>query len=37
MNKMKPIVYTGIEKQPSYWRINEKIADAFRIEREFNK
>lgn len=35
--KMKPIVYAGIEKQPSYWKLGEKVADAFKIGKEFNE
>ncbi len=37
LKKMNPIVYTGIEKQPSYWSIGDKIADAFKIGKEFKK
>ena len=37
LKKMKPIVYTGIEKQPSYWSIGDKIGDAFKIGKEYNK
>ena len=37
MIKMNPIVYTGIELQPSYWTIGEKIADAFEIGKELKK
>jgi len=37
LKKMRLIVYTGIEKDPSYWSIGEKIADAFKKGREFAK
>ncbi|MHA1442660.1 MAG: flavin reductase family protein [Candidatus Heimdallarchaeota archaeon] len=37
LEKMKPIVYAGIEKQPSYWSIGEKVADAFKIGKELKK
>jgi flavin reductase (DIM6/NTAB) family NADH-FMN oxidoreductase RutF len=37
IKKMNPIVYTGAEKQNRYWSVGEKVADAFKIGKEFKK
>ncbi|NHJ83935.1 MAG: flavin reductase family protein [Asgard group archaeon] len=37
MKKMNPIIYTGIEKEPTYWTIGDKIADAFKKGKEYNE
>ena len=34
LEKMNPIIYTGIQGQPSYWNIGDKQADAFKIGKE---
>ncbi|MFW9770065.1 MAG: flavin reductase family protein [Candidatus Thorarchaeota archaeon] len=35
LKKMNPVVYTGAEKQPTYWTLGEKIGDAFKLGKEF--
>jgi flavin reductase (DIM6/NTAB) family NADH-FMN oxidoreductase RutF len=37
IKKMNPIVYTGAENQNQYWSVGEKVADAFKIGKEFKK
>ena len=37
MKKMNPVIYTGAEKQPTYWTLGEKIGDAFQLGKEFKK
>ncbi|MHA2246838.1 MAG: flavin reductase family protein [Candidatus Hodarchaeales archaeon] len=37
IKKMNPIVYTGAENQNRYWSVGEKVADAFKIGKEFKK
>jgi flavin reductase (DIM6/NTAB) family NADH-FMN oxidoreductase RutF len=37
MKKMNPVIYTGAEKQPTYWTLGEKIGDAFQLGKEFRK
>ncbi|MBY9001601.1 MAG: FAD-binding protein [Candidatus Heimdallarchaeota archaeon] len=34
MKKINPLIYTGTEKQPTYWSIGEKIGDAFKIGKD---
>ncbi len=35
MKKINPLIYTGAEKQPTYWSIGEKTADSFKIGEHF--
>ena len=35
MKMMNPVIYTGAEKQPTYWTLGEKLGDAFQIGKEF--
>lgn len=35
IKKMKPIIYTGVEKKPTYWSIGEKLGDAFKLGKEY--
>ncbi|MFW9927340.1 MAG: flavin reductase family protein [Candidatus Thorarchaeota archaeon] len=35
MKKMNLVIYTGAEKQPTYWTLGEKIGDAFKIGKGF--
>jgi flavin reductase (DIM6/NTAB) family NADH-FMN oxidoreductase RutF len=35
MKRMNPVIYTGAEKQPTYWTLGEKLGDAFQIGKEF--
>jgi len=37
VKKMNPIIYFGIEEQPSYWSVGEKLADAFKLGKEYKK
>ena len=37
MKKINPLIYTGAEKQPTYWSIGEKIGDAFKIGKGLKK
>lgn len=37
IKKMNPIVYTGAENQNQYWSIGGKIANAFKIGKEFKQ
>jgi flavin reductase (DIM6/NTAB) family NADH-FMN oxidoreductase RutF len=37
IKKMNPVIYTGAEKQPTYWTIGEKLGDAFQLGKEFKK
>ncbi|NPD90590.1 MAG: flavin reductase family protein [Asgard group archaeon] len=37
MKKINPLIYTGAEKQPTYWSIGEKIGDAFKIGKGFKQ
>ncbi|MHA2221579.1 MAG: flavin reductase family protein, partial [Candidatus Thorarchaeota archaeon] len=37
MKKMNPVIYTGAEKQPTYWTLGEKIGDAFKLGKDFKK
>jgi len=37
MKKMNPVIYTGAEKQPTYWTLGEKLGDAFQLGKEFKK
>jgi flavin reductase (DIM6/NTAB) family NADH-FMN oxidoreductase RutF len=31
IKKMKPVIYTGIEKNQTYWSVGEKLGDAFKL------
>lgn len=35
IKKMKPIIYTGVEKKPTYWGIGEKLGDVFKLGKEY--
>jgi flavin reductase (DIM6/NTAB) family NADH-FMN oxidoreductase RutF len=35
MKKMKPIIYTGAKRNPTYWILGEKLGDAFKLGKEF--
>jgi flavin reductase (DIM6/NTAB) family NADH-FMN oxidoreductase RutF len=37
MKKMNPVIYTGAEKQPTYWTLGEKLGDAFQLGKEYKK
>lgn len=37
VKKMNPIIYFGIEGNPSYWSVGEKLANAFKLGREYKK
>ncbi|MHA2209626.1 MAG: flavin reductase family protein, partial [Candidatus Thorarchaeota archaeon] len=37
MKKMNPVIYTGAEKQPTYWALGEKLGDAFQIGKDYKK
>ncbi len=37
MKKIKPIVYTGVERNPTYWVLGEKLGDAFKLGKEFKE
>ena len=37
MKKMNPVIYTGVEKQPTYWTLGKKIGDAFQLGKEFKR
>ena len=37
IEKMKQIVYTGAEGQPSYWVVGDKIGDAFSIGKKLKE
>ena len=37
MKKMNQVIYTGAEKQPTYWILGEKIGDAFQLGKEFKR
>ncbi len=37
MKKMNPAIYTGAEKQPTYWTLGEKLGDAFQLGKEYKK
>ncbi len=37
MKKMNPAIYTGAEKQPTYWTLGEKLGDAFQLGKDFKK
>ncbi len=37
MKKMNPVIYTGAQKQPTYWTLGEKLGDAFQLGKEFKK
>ncbi len=32
---MNPIVYTGVERNPTYWAIGEKLGDAFKLGKQY--
>ena len=35
IRKMKPVIYTGVEKNPTYWLLGEKLGDAFELGKDF--
>ncbi len=35
IKKMKPIIYTGVEKNQTYWSVGEKVGDAFKLGKEY--
>ena len=37
IQKMKLIIYFGVEKEPTYWTIGEKLGDAFKLGIEFKQ
>ncbi|MFX0180624.1 MAG: flavin reductase family protein [Candidatus Hodarchaeota archaeon] len=37
IKKMNPIIYTGAEKQPTYWRVGKKLGNAFKLGKEYRK
>jgi flavin reductase (DIM6/NTAB) family NADH-FMN oxidoreductase RutF len=37
IKKMKPIIYTGIQQQPTYWAIGEKLGVAFKLGKKFKE
>ncbi len=37
IKKMNPIIYTGAEKQPTYWCVGKKLGNAFKLGKEYRK
>ncbi|MFW9868161.1 MAG: flavin reductase family protein [Candidatus Thorarchaeota archaeon] len=37
MKKMNPVIYTGAQKQPTYWTLGDKLGDAFQIGKDLEK
>lgn len=35
IKKMKPVIYTGVEKNQTYWSVGEKLGDAFKLGKEY--
>jgi len=37
IKKMNLIIYTGAEKQPTYWCVGKKLGNAFKLGKEYRK
>lgn len=35
IKKMNPVIYTGVERNPTYWLLGKKLGDAFKLGKEY--